>query len=605
MSDKNNNSKPTYSTLQNLRYLIGEAWLEDKALFAIFVTYTLLAAVSPLASVIFPRFILQELIGEPRVNVLVQLLAGFFAATAICGFGMSYFNAKAYPRILHVRLQIMLHHFRKCMTTDFKNTEDRKFLDDSQTSFRCVENSGNGVENIFVRLFEKTGGIFALAGFTAIISTLNIFVLLFLVANVAVTYFTAFAVRKYEHSKKDDVSDKDRRSNYLYNVMYDFSYGKELRLYNLRERIGNMYAHFRKQRLDIHRSVKWREFAIGLLDITLSIVREGIVYAYLIYLVFEGRIGIPDFTMYFAAIAGFSKWLNELISNVANIRGENLSICDFRNFIGKRDTMDTDNPRPIPAAPYTIEFRNVSFKYPSSDEYVYKNLNLKIAPKQKLAIVGHNGAGKTTFVKLLCRLYDVTDGEILLNGINIKEFDKQEYYKLFAAVFQELRILAFSAAENIALTESGSIDRARVQYALDNADIAEKVASLPKGMDTALQKILDDEGVELSGGQNQKITIARALYKNSAIMALDEPTAALDALAEHNIYMSFNKMVEDKTAVYISHRLASTRFCDIIAMFEKGELVEYGTHDELLAKGGKYAEMFNVQAQYYQEEDAA
>jgi ATP-binding cassette subfamily C protein len=307
--------------------------------------------------------------------------------------------------------------------------------------------------------------------------------------------------------------------------------------------------------------------------------------------------------MYFAAIAGFAEWINRLIGDVAHIRAQNLDVCDFRKFIEQSEE-ETSDSLPLPMGPYEIEFRGVSFRYPGSDIDIYKKLNLKIPMGQRLAIVGHNGAGKTTFVKLLCRLYDVTEGEILLNGINIKCFNKEEYLRLFSAVFQEIKILAFSAGENIALEEKENIDTDRLNQALEQAGVAEKIASLANGADTSLLKFLDDEGVELSGGENQKISIARALYKDGPILVLDEPTAALDALAEYQTYLNFNQMVGQKTAIYISHRLASTIFCDTIAMFEQGEIIEYGSHAELLAKQGKYWDMFETQAKYYKVEEA-
>ena len=218
---------------------------------------------------------------------------------------------------------------------------------------------------------------------------------------------------------------------------------------------------------------------------------------------------------------------------------------------------------------------------------------------EKLAIVGVNGAGKTTFVKLLARLYDPQQGRILLNGVDIRRFDREEYWKLFSVVFQEIKIFAFSVAENVALGKALQEDR--LQKALRQADIDKKINSLSHKTQTSLLKILDEEGIELSGGESQRLALARALYKDGPIVALDEPTAALDALAESAIYEGFNEMVQDKTAIYISHRLASTRFCDRIAFFENGRVVEYGTHDQLMALGQKYAEMFRLQAHYYQE----
>ncbi len=251
---------------------------------------------------------------------------------------------------------------------------------------------------------------------------------------------------------------------------------------------------------------------------------------------------------------------------------------------------------------YEIEFKNVSFKYPKTDKYIYKNLSLKIKKGQRLAIVGINGAGKTTFVKLLCRLYEPTSGEILINGVNIQSFSKEEYYKILSVVFQEVKTFAFTVAENVSLENLEEVDREKVLHCIEKAGVGDKINSLEKGIDTSLLKILDGEGIELSGGENQKLALARALYKNGKIVILDEPTSVLDAVAEYNIYKGFDELIGDKTAIYISHRLASTKFCDVIAFFENGEIVEYGTHEELLKKNGKYSDMFNIQAQYYKEE---
>jgi len=307
--------------------------------------------------------------------------------------------------------------------------------------------------------------------------------------------------------------------------------------------------------------------------------------------------------MYFATIAGFAAWMQKILEDMAYINGQNLYLNDFRDFLDISLETQKTNYEDIPKANnYEIEFKKVSFKYPNSERYIFKDLSLKIKNGQRLAIVGVNGAGKTTLIKLLTRLYEPTSGEILLNGINVSKFDIVEYYKLFSVVFQEIKIFAFSISENIALIAKEKINREKVINSIEKAGIAEKINSLEKGVDTSLLKILDSTGIELSGGENQRLALARALYKDGPVVILDEPTAALDPIAEYNIYNRFNDMIENKTAIFISHRLASTRFCDIIAFFEDGEIQEYGTHEELLSRNGKYAEMFNVQASYYKKE---
>lgn len=252
---------------------------------------------------------------------------------------------------------------------------------------------------------------------------------------------------------------------------------------------------------------------------------------------------------------------------------------------------------------YTIEFKNVSYKYTKAKEYALKNLNLKISAGEKLAVVGINGAGKSTMIKLLLRLYDPTEGTILLDGVDIKKYDKEDYYKIFSPVFQDIEVLAFPIAEHIAMKSLENTDVNKAYECAVEAGLKEKIDSLPKGIHTELLKVVDDEGVDFSGGEKQKLALARALYKDAPIIVLDEPTSALDAIAEQRLYESFDKMIGEKSAVYISHRLASTKFCDKVAMFKNGEMIEYGTHEELMKINGEYAHMFELQAQYYQEEE--
>jgi len=250
---------------------------------------------------------------------------------------------------------------------------------------------------------------------------------------------------------------------------------------------------------------------------------------------------------------------------------------------------------------YSFEFKNVSFRYDGAKRDTISNLNLSFPAGQKLAIVGLNGAGKTTFIKLLLRLYDVTQGDILVNGISIYRFRREEYFRLFAPVFQDVVLFAFPLSQNVSMDMPEDTDKEKAENCLVAAGLSEKLKSLEKGIDTEILKILHDDGVDLSGGEKQKLALARALYKDAPVIVLDEPTAALDALAEYELYRNFDKIIGGKSAIYISHRLSSTRFCDKIAMFSEGRIVEYGSHEELLKKGGEYATLFGVQAQYYEE----
>ncbi len=299
----------------------------------------------------------------------------------------------------------------------------------------------------------------------------------------------------------------------------------------------------------------------------------------------------------------FSEAVNQLLIAISGLKERSAHTDDFRSYMDIPSGDEAAETVPIPEAEdYAFTFENVSFRYKGQEKYALKNINITLSPGEKLAVVGLNGAGKTTFIKLLLRLYDVTEGRILLNGTDIRSFDRAEYFKMFSPAFQDVTVFAFPMSENVSMSEPFNTDKDRAESVLRSAGLGEKIDSLEKGVDTELLKVLYDDGIDLSGGEKQKLALARALYKESKIIVLDEPTAALDALAEYRLYQSFDSMIGKKTAVYISHRLSSTRFCDRVAMFAKGEMVETGTHEELIALGGEYAEMFRVQAQYYVED---
>lgn len=605
MSEKGQSSTPKRSVFTNVMYLLSCAWKWNKEVYGYLGLFTLVSSLAPFIGIFAPKFLIDELTGDKDVQKLMIIIGGFFIISSIVNFSVQYLDALREAKLIEVRMNFMLLLQKKCMEMDFKHTENPQTLNDLDNAWKAANNNVDGIEGIFHRIFSLFGSCFAFLGYASIVVTLSPLILLYLLANVLVTYFFTLKAKKYEYSRKDDVAMHQRKSNYIYNTMYDFSYGKDIRIYNLNHWLSNLFNSSNNSRLKIHKEIKLKYFLVSTLDVFLLLFREGIIYAYLIYKVLYGDMSIGSFTMYFATISGFAGWMKKVLDDIAHIRAQNLYLNDFRNFLEIGNEEKTGETGKIPTkTPYEIEFKNVAFKYPGSEIYVYKNLSLKIKSGQKLAIVGVNGAGKTTFVKLLTRLYEPTEGKILINGVDISTLNKQEYFKLFSVVFQEIKMFAFSIAENVGLATGNDLDKAKVEECIKKSTLDKKINSLEKGIETTLLKVLDPSGIELSGGENQRLALARALYKNGDIIVLDEPTAALDPIAEYNIYNSFNDMTTDKTAIYISHRLASTRFCDVIAFFENGEIQEYGTHDELLALNGKYAEMFNVQACYYKDNES-
>ncbi|HGH1676594.1 TPA: ABC transporter ATP-binding protein [Clostridium perfringens] len=598
-------NKKNGTLLSNLKYIMGYAWSQDKVLFAQCGVYTILASIAPFIGIFLPKFLIDELLGQRRIEIILMTLIGFFLLSSVVNYSIAWLRCAYSPRVTKIRTDYITMISDKIMKMDFKNTEDPEVLNKIKSVMNAVMSNNTGVEGVYHTLLGLFGRLTAFVGYISIVLFLSPWILLFLIINVLISYALTMRVKKYEYSQKEKAADKDRRTFYVFDTMYDFAYGKDIRIYDLKNILIDKFKKFRGERIDISRDVQGKQLKVKIVDVILLVIREFVVYGYLIYNVLFTGMSIGDFTMYFSTINGFGDWMKGILDDLANIKAQNMYLDDMREFLEiKSENKEKTRDIPIDSS-YEIEFKNVSFKYPKTDKYIYKNLSLKIKKGQRLAIVGINGAGKTTFVKLLCRLYEPTSGEILINGVNIKDFSKEEYYKILSVVFQDIKTFAFTVAENVSLENLEDVDREKVLHCIEKAGVGDKINSLQKGIDTSLLKILDGEGVELSGGENQKLALARALYKNGKIVILDEPTSALDAVAEYNIYKGFDELIGDKTAIYISHRLASTKFCDVIAFFENGEIVEYGTHEELLKKNGKYSDMFNIQAQYYKEESGA
>lgn len=589
--------------INNLFFVLKHIWRWDKKMYITIGLQSLSTALAPFIWVFTPKFVIDELMNEKRIEKLILILVIAVTTSIIIHFSIPYLNGVYKMKISRIRFNFINMMHEKAMSMDYKHTENPEVLNKIHAAWRTARNPFEGIGGVLQKLFSIFGNLIGFTGFVTIILFLHPGVLLVLLATVSITYYMTVKVKEFERSKRDEQFEYERRRRYTNRTMSDFQYGKDIRIYGMKKILMEEKRKYDGKILNIISQVQRKSFWAGVVDGGLILVREGIIYAYLIFKVLVEGLSIGNFSMYVATVRQFATWMQNLMEDMAFLKISCLYIDDYRDFLEIKDKDCQEKRREIPVEkPYEIQFENVSFHYPSSDRYIFKNLSLTIKAGQKLAIVGINGAGKTTFVKLLTRLYQPSEGEILLNGININEFDQREYYNILSVVFQEIKTFAFSIGENIGFDEQNNLNFKRLNEATEKAGIKEKIDSLDKGIDTMMLKVIDSYGIELSGGENQKLALARALYKGGEIVILDEPTSALDPLAEYNIYKSFNEMVMDKTAIFISHRLSSTRFCDVIAMFENGEIIEYGTHDELIEKGQQYAHMFNIQSQYYRED---
>jgi len=440
--------------------------------------------------------------------------------------------------------------------------------------------------------------------YSAILSFLNPFIILFLVSLTLINFASSAWARKFDEKHRDKSSELDRKLGYIEHGSRDIKAGKDTRLYGMKPWFMSLRYNIMGEYLALRRKIQNRYYMSGIIHGLTLLLRDGAAYAYLIYMVSNGRIEIGDFVLYFGAIAGFSGFINNIAGNINTINGANVQMNDARAFLETSDSPEPANPAELPPldSAIAISFKNVDFSYSEESGKILDNFNLEIKPGEKIALVGVNGAGKTTIVKLLCGFYTPDSGEVLINGINIKNFRKQDLYKLFSAVFQDIVILPFTVGENVsmsAIDENDKDKREKIYKSLEMAGLLEDINEYTDGIDSPMTREIDESGIMLSGGQQQKLLMARALYKDVPLLILDEPTAALDPIAESQTYEMFHSISKSKTALYISHRLASTRFCDRIIFLNEGKAAEIGSHAELIQKGGEYANMFEIQSHYY------
>lgn len=443
--------------------------------------------------------------------------------------------------------------------------------------------------------------------YSTVLSALNAWMVVMLVAVSFLNYLLKLRLVKFWRGIWKENAVNERHYNYIKSSMGRVSAAKDIRIFGM----GNWL----KERLEI---VLWdskrvakkkgvKEWKNKTWISLVGLVRDLIAYAYLIYMAVQGNISVSDFVLYFSAITGFSEFVGGLAGNISSARecSERTEIVRGYLEAEEEDVYSGKHHISELVRPIGIEFRDVSFSYVSEGKkkQIFSHLNLKLAPGEKLALVGVNGAGKTTLVKLLCGFYEPDEGAILLNGIDMREFPKTEIFELFSVVFQDIFFPFVKVEESIVLNESENVERERLKLALEQAGLEQLFGAGESNIyDRYMGTVYRKDGLELSGGQRQRLLLARALYKNGDICVLDEPTAALDPIAESEVYEVYQKHTFGKTSVFISHRLASTGFSDRIVLLDQGQILEEGTHEELMAKNGAYAEMFRIQSSYYKEE---
>lgn len=596
--------KRRYNMLTNTLFMFGRAWRYNKAAIMIPIVEGLVLVGSGLANLLVSPMIISKVEQSAPLGELIATIAVFTGALLLLNAARRYIETNNLFAGVEVRGRIMGEMDYKFCTTAYPNIEDPAFIQLFEKAWRCCQQNTAAAEGIWTTIKNLIRDIGSFVICIIFLSNLNWLLLIVIVITTVVGYFVSKRVNMWDYDHREELEKCYNQVGYIAQRAEDRKFAKDVRIFGLRGWIEELYD---KSIALIHDFFARKEKKLligGVADALLGLLRNGVAYFFLINMALSGDLSAAEFLLYFTAASTFTAGLTGVMNDLVELHKHSIDLVSLRELLDYPEQFKFEDGAAVeidPTASYEIRFESVSFRYPGAETDVIHNLDLTIHAGEKLAVVGLNGAGKTTLVKLMCGFYDPTEGCVLLNGRDIREFDRREYYKLFGAVFQDFSVLAVPLEENVAQRMEG-IDEARVWECLEHAGLVEKAKSLHAGLKTPIGREVDEDGVELSGGETQRLMLARALYKNGPILVLDEPTAALDPIAENDIYMKYSDMTAGRTSVFISHRLASTRFCDRILFVADGGIAEEGTHDDLIALGGKYAELFHVQSRYYRDD---
>ena len=595
--------KPKYSRFGCLVWAIKNLWRLDKSFVFFIFAAVPIAVISPLVSSYFSKYLIDSIgAGKPFAD-LAWIVIFFITASLTLNVLSNFINARCSSRRYYPTCVYQTEMgYTQGYKTDFENHEKQDYKKISGYAWRDASSGNCALEFIWTDLSGALIHLLGIVTYASLLAFINPIVFVVVITVSILSYFTTLWQNKYYEKHKHLWEKESRKAGYLGGLSENLQVAKDIKLYGLEEWLNKMMSDYRAHIIMWNKRCRLRGLWASILAGLMTLIQNGVAYVVLIGMLLTGSLSAGDFVFYFGIVGSVAGFLHGVVGDVAKLNKRADKIAYYREFYDYPNKFNYGNGCELPTGTVTIELRDVWYKYDGAEDYTLKGINLTLQAGESLALVGVNGAGKTTLVKLICGFYRPTKGEILVNGKLIDEYNIHEYYTMISAVFQEIRPVCFTMFEYVA---SADINRPTAREdavtAMKLAGIWEKIESLENGIDTHLMKGIYDDGVDLSGGEMQKLVLARAIYKNGSVLILDEPTAALDPIAENNLYLQYRELTHGKTSIYISHRFASTRFCDRILLLGDGVIKESGTHDELMAQNGQYAYMFGVQAKYYKE----
>lgn len=586
---------------QSIKYMLSMAWKHQKSVIAMVFIIAILRVGLNLAQLYVAPMILSKVEMSAPLSELLSTIGLFTLLLFILTALKDYATSNERTGQIYVRMNIINDINHKAMSTSYPNTTDPKAKKLYEVASDATGSNREPTEHIWKTLTSLMTNILGFSIYLTVLSNVNVLLILVTLATSVASFLCHRYTDNWYYDHREEHGAFWEKFRYIDRKAQSVELAKDIRIFGIKGWLEDIYENTLRLMEDFVLRREKAYIKVDLIEWAAGILRNSISYIFLINMAITDGLSASEFLLYFTAISTFTQWVTGILSDMSAARNECRDIGTVLEYIQYPEPFRFEGGRSIPEADlYEWKLEDVTFCYPGADTPIFEHINLTIHPGEKLAVVGLNGAGKTTLVKLLCGFYDPDEGKVTINGIDIREFNRREYYKLLCAVFQEFSILDASIAQNVAQTTE-VLDEEKLWQCLKQAGLDDFVQSLPNGLNTKVGRDVYLDGILLSGGQTQRLILARALYKGGPLLVLDEPTAALDPIAENDIYMKYNEMTKGKTSLFISHRLASTRFCDRIIFVADGKIAEEGTHESLLAQNGEYAKLFEVQSRYYQE----